>query len=132
MIMINQSKKNREIFSKYTDVTYPVEDLSPALESDALEDGQHGVEEVVEVGDAVVWSLPILPTLRAVGAVVGAPTRDGLLHHLVRVDVEAGLVKDPWEELQPDDGVDKNDKDDEECDVEERDHGHDYTIEYDL
>ena len=75
------------------------------------------MEEVVEVGDAVVWTLPILPTLRAVGAVVGSPTRDGLLHHLVRVDVEAGLMKDAGEELQTDDGVDENDKDDEESDV---------------
>ena len=74
---------------------YPVKNLCPPLEGDALEDGEHGLDEVVEVGDAVVGAGPVLAAHRALGAVVVAPARDGLLHHLVRVDVEAGLVKDP-------------------------------------
>ena len=41
-------------------------------------------------------------------------------------------MEDPWEELQTNDGVDKNDKNDKESNVEERDHGRDYTIENDL
>ena len=111
---------------------YPVKDLCPSLQSDALEDSQHGVEEVVKVSYPVVWTLPVLPALGPVGTRVRPTAWDGLLHHLVRVDVEAGLMEDAGEELQTDDGVDENDKDDEESNVEERDHGHDYTIENDL
>ena len=38
----------------------PVEDVRPALQGDALEDGEHGEDEVVKVGDAVVGTLPEL------------------------------------------------------------------------
>ena len=62
---------------------YPVKNLCPPLEGDALEDGEHGLDEVVEVGDAVVGAGPVLAAHRALGAVVVAPARDGLLHHLV-------------------------------------------------
>lgn len=39
--------------------TYVVHDGGPALHGDALEDGQHGETEVVEVGDAAVRSDPV-------------------------------------------------------------------------
>lgn len=38
--------------------TYAIKDISPALKGDALEHRQHGQAKVVEVGDAVVWSIP--------------------------------------------------------------------------
>ena len=41
-----------------TMTTHIVHDVSPALHGDALEDGQHGQAEVVEVGDAPVGPLP--------------------------------------------------------------------------
>ena len=42
------------------DETHPVEDRGPALHGDALEDGEHGKDNVVEAGDPLVWSLPVL------------------------------------------------------------------------
>ena len=41
-------------------MTYPVHDGGPALHGDALEHGQHGVDDVVEGGDPVVGPLPLL------------------------------------------------------------------------
>ena len=46
--------------------TYPVEDVGPALHGDALEHGQHGEGEVVEVGDAVLGPIPARLAHRAV------------------------------------------------------------------
>lgn len=40
---------------------HPIEDVSPSLHGDALEDGEHSKEDVVKVGDAVVGPLPVLP-----------------------------------------------------------------------
>lgn len=40
--------------------TYPIEDGSPALHGDALEDGKHGEADVVEGRDASVRPLPLL------------------------------------------------------------------------
>ena len=37
--------------------TYPIEHVCPALEGDALEDREHGLAEVVEAGDAPLWTL---------------------------------------------------------------------------
>ena len=113
-------------------LTYPVKDLSPALQCDALEDGQHGVEEVVEVGDPVVGAVPVLPALGTLGTLVGSSTRNGVFHHLICVVVEAGFVQNAREELEADDGIDKNDKNDEERNVKERNHCHNYTIKNDL
>lgn len=45
---------------------YPVENISPALHSDALENCQHGEENVVEVCDAAVGALPLAPALGSV------------------------------------------------------------------
>ena len=42
------------------DETYPVEDRRPALHGDALEDGEHGQDNVVEAGDPLVGPLPVL------------------------------------------------------------------------
>ena len=41
-------------------MTYPVHDGGPPLHGDALEHGQHGVDDVVEGGDPVVGPLPLL------------------------------------------------------------------------
>ena len=41
-------------------LTHPVEDRGPALHGDALEDGEHGKDDVVEAGDPLVWTLPVL------------------------------------------------------------------------
>lgn len=41
---------------------HPVEHISPALHSNALEHSQHGKEDVVKVGDASIGSLPSSPT----------------------------------------------------------------------
>lgn len=45
---------------------YPVEDISPSLCGDTLVDSQHGKAQVVEVGDAVVWTWPASSTLCAI------------------------------------------------------------------
>ena len=37
-------------------LTYVVEHVGPSLHGDALEDGEHGEQDVVELGDAVVGS----------------------------------------------------------------------------
>lgn len=50
---------------------HPVEHVCPAFHGDALEDGQHGEEEVVEVGDASVGPCP---APAALGLVQGART----------------------------------------------------------
>ena len=40
--------------------TDPVQDGSPTLHGDALEDGEHGEDDVVEAGDPLVGTLPVL------------------------------------------------------------------------
>lgn len=42
---------------------YPVEHICPALHSDALENCQHGKENIVEVCDPAVGALPLAPAL---------------------------------------------------------------------
>lgn len=66
--------------------SYPVEDISPALHRDALENRQHGEEDVVEVGDAAVGALPLAPALGAVLDTEAAAAGEGagrrvVLHH---------------------------------------------------
>jgi len=48
-------------------VTHVVEHVRPALHGDALEDGEHGEQDVVELRDAVVRSDPVPLAQRAVG-----------------------------------------------------------------
>ena len=62
--------------------THPVEHVSPALQSDALEHRQHGLPEVVEARDAPLRPLPVLATLRPVGTLEDPTTGIGVLHHL--------------------------------------------------
>lgn len=38
---------------------YPVEHVCPTLHSDALKHCEHGKENVVKVGDATIWTLPL-------------------------------------------------------------------------
>ena len=47
--------------------THPVEYGCPPLHGDALEDGEHGVDDVVEGGDAVVGAAPLLQADGALG-----------------------------------------------------------------
>lgn len=44
-------------------IVYPVENICPTLHSDALENCQHGEENVVEVCDAAVGAFPFAPAL---------------------------------------------------------------------
>lgn len=46
--------------------THPVQHVRPALHGDALKHCQHRKQEVVKVGDSVVWTLPAFPALGAV------------------------------------------------------------------
>lgn len=66
---------------------YPVEDVSPSLHSDALEHGQHGKEEVVEVSDSPIGTVPPPPTLCAVNdaltTVTGKCTRHRVILHII-------------------------------------------------
>jgi len=56
--------------------TYVVEDGRPAFHRDALEDGEHRVDDVVEADDAVLRSLPVGLARRPVAArVAAAPAR---------------------------------------------------------
>jgi hypothetical protein len=43
-------------------MSYPIQDRGPSLHGDALEDCKHGIDDVVERGDAVVRTLPLLQT----------------------------------------------------------------------
>ena len=49
--------------------SHPVKNFGPPLEGDALEDGQDCEHKVVEVGDAEVGPLPVLPAHVALGLV---------------------------------------------------------------
>lgn len=46
--------------------SYPVENIRPTLHRDALENRQHGEENVVKVRDAAVGALPLAPALGAI------------------------------------------------------------------
>lgn len=61
------------VYSVYTN--YPVKDVCPALHSDALEHREHGKQEIVEVGDAVVGTLPALSANRTIEQAVAAVPR---------------------------------------------------------
>ena len=50
-------------------VAHPIKNFRPPLEGDALEDGEDCEHEVVEVGDAEVGPLPVLPAHVALGLV---------------------------------------------------------------
>lgn len=57
-----------------TGAAHPVQHVRPTLHGDALEHRQHGKQEVVKVGDSVVWTLPAFPALGAVdGALAPVP-----------------------------------------------------------
>lgn len=65
---------------------YPVQYGSPALHGDALEDGEHGEADVVEAGDAAVWSLPAIGALRGISvAHVGTHWRLVLVVRVARI-----------------------------------------------
>lgn len=68
------------IFVKFD---YPVENVGPAFHGDTLENGEHGEQKVVKVGDAVVGALPALSANGAIDQAAAAvpwdSARRGLL-----------------------------------------------------
>ena len=74
--------------------SYPVEYWRPPLHGDALEDREHGVDDVVEGGDAVVGPLPLLQADGDVGVAGEAAGRGhgGLVG--VAGDLELALGND--------------------------------------
>lgn len=52
-------------------LTHVVEHFCPSLHSDALEDGEYGKQDVVELGDARVWSKPAALAHGTVGTLSG-------------------------------------------------------------
>ena len=62
--------------------THGVHHVGPPLERDALEHGEHGQAEVVEVGDAVVRALPAAAALEVdLEAQLGQPLLVLVAHH---------------------------------------------------
>ena len=98
-----------------------IKHVRPALERDALEDGQHGEAEIVEIGDSRVRAFPVqvaLHVLAQLGAIESVvATRMRIFHHFA-IAREARSVELSGEELESDDRVDDDDEDDEEGDVE--------------
>ena len=65
--------------------SYVIENVGPSLHRDTLEDGDHGIDNVVKVDDAAVGSLP--PTPPGPRRVVEAVFEDG---NIFVLGVEAG------------------------------------------
>lgn len=65
---------------------YPVQNISPSLHSNALENSKHGKEDVVEVRDAAVRAFPASPALSIVihteTAITGKRTRCRIIFHV--------------------------------------------------
>ena len=81
---VNKSKIiiQMEILVPTAAVSYPVEHVRPALESDALEDRQHGLPDIVEVCDPVLRALPVVSTDSPIRTLIETSTGGGLLGHL--------------------------------------------------
>lgn len=47
-------------------LTYKVEHVCPSLHGDALEDREDSKQDVVKLGDAIVWSKPAFIARRAI------------------------------------------------------------------
>lgn len=58
--------KNKEIKLENGGCSYPVEHFCPTLHGDALEDCEHGKENVVKVCDPAIGTLPLPPALRSI------------------------------------------------------------------
>ena len=114
------------------------------------------MEEVVKVCDAIVWPLPVFSTLSAIWTLVVSATGDRILHHLsykyrkikrysTRIKswiqnilhctcaiIETGFMENARKQLETNDCINEDHKEDQECDVEERYHCHDNTVEHNL
>ena len=107
------------------------------------------MEEVVKVCDPIVWPLPVFPTLCAIWTFVVSAAWDWILHHLsyekkslkivkrrrmiaTCAIIEAGFMEDTRKQLETNDCINKYHKEDQECNVEERDHCHYNTVEHNL
>ncbi len=89
---VDSSEKNNVRKEKRS---YVVQNVGPAFHGDALEDGEHGIDDVVEAGDTIVWTLPIGSTVRALWARVSS----GSLLNVKRTWchlVLPSIVKFPW------------------------------------
>ena len=62
----DQRNKVDPVESRAEGIIGPVKHWSPSFHSNALKDSQHGEEDVVEGGDAKVWSNPFFNALRVV------------------------------------------------------------------
>ena len=101
----------------------PVEDVSPAFQGDALENGEHGLKNIVEPSHPLVGSNPTILACKTIQALASLATRLRIRNKFVGHVVVAGTVEYSGEEFKANDGVDENDKKDQHCDMEEWDHG---------
>ena len=90
----------------------PVEDVSPAFQGDALEDGEHGLKNVVKPGHPLVGSNPTVHAYKTLQALASLATRLGIRNKFVGDVVVAGTVEDSREELKTNDGIDEDDEKD--------------------
>ena len=67
--------------------THPVEHICPTLEGDTLEDGEHGLAEVVEAGDSPLGSFPLTPAFCSIRAVEDSSAWRWILHHVTWPEV---------------------------------------------
>ena len=100
----------------------PIEDVGPAFEGDAAEDGEHGLENIVESSHSIVGSDPTIQAHKTVQTLTTQATRLGIEDKFFGDVVVAGSVEDSREELKTNDGVDEDDEKDEESNMEEGDH----------
>ena len=101
----------------------PVEDVGPAFQGDALEDGKHGLKNVVEAGHPLVGSNPTIQACKTLHALASLATGLGILNKFVGDIVVTGTVEHSGEEFKTNDGIDEDDKEDKQCNMEEWDHG---------
>ena len=101
----------------------PVEDVGPAFQGDALEDGKHGLKNVVEAGHPLVGSNPTIQACKILHALASLATGLGILNKFVGDVVVTGIVEHSGVEFKTNDGIDEDDKEDKQCNMEEWDHG---------
>ena len=100
----------------------PIEDVGPAFKSDAAEDGEHGLENIVESSHSIVGSDPTIQAHKTVQTLTTQATRLGIEDKFFGDVVVAGSVENSREELKTNDGIDEDDEKDEESNMEEGDH----------
>ena len=104
-------------------ILIPVENVGPAFQGDALEDGEHGLKNVVEPRHPLVGSNPTIHAYQILHALASLATGLGILNKFFGDVVVAGTVEYSGEEFKANDGIDEDDKEDKQGDMEEWDHG---------